>query len=758
MADKAKSNSDSKSKEQDLSKASPTPFIDGTNAYDAYTESNKWLQPYFQPLTDFERIARNKPSEKIPDELPKITDGTMAAIIQEDPKRLIQQIASGLVNCKDYPEYAKIADIVLFQELIPMYNAMGDMLQKSWNMVGKAMTWGSAGSYTYYTSTNGKLHTDFVIPYRKDLISEKGKVFAPDSNIGFLRSWYQERDIKAIINREKKWEQEIKGYKSDWNLQALAEFMSTGASAKPADLQTPAEREKGGDAGGFEVIHAFQEGVGAEFYSFAPRMFDVKGGKKGYLRTKVNKDPRGKMPIDWLYCNIDLSNPVGRGQVELSGGIQNLIDQQMQMFQFLTTIMMGPPLQVWGDVNKASLKFRPNAIWDMGTSPNNSLVKPYEVNNQAIANFPNNYGLLKSQIMNLNSTQDHSISSDAGNPAQSKTQAGVQAAESRLGVSDNYLRKQYESWFEAQSETSINIFFSEMTGQKELKLDPDELKEIMKTPASKFVKNDTLTIPYKEISDTVFRFKVDASSSEVKEDADNAEKLTEVLKVMQAVQDPTIQQKIPQVVKLIIDEIGAEGTDDLFPELDKNQVGPDGQPIQGAGQPPQAPGMDPQALMQQLVPAIQEMVQQGIQQAMSQQDQQVKMGQLQLKSRELDMKEQQMHADHVLKADKQAHDTTLAINSAATPQLPPQTGQSGAGQPQQPTSDGQNPQQGPQGAGEMPAPALDDALSPEEEQIVHQLLQRGFNEQDAEQAIVMLRQGTPADQVIQILGAKYARQ
>jgi hypothetical protein len=62
---------------------------------------------------------------------------------------------------------------------VPKYNRMGSMIQKSWNMVGKAMTWGRSTSYTFWTSTNGTMHTDFVIPYAKDVISEKGKVYAP---------------------------------------------------------------------------------------------------------------------------------------------------------------------------------------------------------------------------------------------------------------------------------------------------------------------------------------------------------------------------------------------------------------------------------------------------------------------------------------------------------------------------------------------------------------------------------------------------
>lgn len=700
------------------------------------------MDRYFEPLDELERLARNKPSPKISPELPRITDGTLAAIVQEQPKRIIQQAPTGLLECKDYPEYAKMADIVLREELIPAYNRMGNMLQKSWSITGKAMTYGSAASYTFFTSTNGKFHTDFILPYAKDIIGEKGKVFAPDSNIGFMRSWYQERDIDAIINREKLLMQKFPSYKPEWDLKLLQQFKSAGAAGKPADLQTPAEKEKGGDSGGFQVIHAFQVGVGAEFYSFSPQFEDGKP-----LRTKLNQDPRGNMPLDWLYCNIDHSNPLGRGVVELSGGVQNLIDQQMQMFQFITTMLMAPPMQVWGNPKRHTLKYMPNAIWKMGNSQNN-MVKPLDINNQAIQNFPNNYGLLKSQIFNLNSAQDHSVAAESGNPSQSKTQAGVKASEARLGVSDNYLRKQFESWFQDQSETSVNVYFSEMRGQRFLTLEKDDIKEIAKTEAAQFLtQGGKLRIPFTKIKDVSFRFHVDASSSEIKEDVENAEKLAQSLELIQKSQDPQVRAAEVKVTKLLLQEIGAEGTDDLFPEeeLDVN-----GQPVA-----PQQTGPDPAQL--------QEMVAQMIQEAMQAQKAQGEDPMLQLikalgmKFNDLPEGARQLVLEHTgfntgepTPQDRKDDIETLDAINRADPKddMQPGAQKPGGANKQNPMSPAMSPQQPQQ------EPGLDD----DETEFAKALFNRGFEENDVEQAIVMKRQGMPVPQIIQTIGAKYVQQ
>lgn len=754
-----------------------TPFFDAETAVEAYNESKFWYWRYFNPLDEFERLARNKPSRDIDPELPHITDGTLAAIVQEQPKRIIQQVPDGLVTCKSKPELAKIADYVLRTELIPMYNRMGNMLQKSWSMTSKAKTYGVATSYTFFTSSKGKFHTDFVIPYVKDVLGEKGKVFLPDCNIRFMRSWYQRRDIQAIINREKALLEANKGYQSEWDLKLLAQFLETGSTQKPADLMTPAEKEKGGDTGGYEVIHAFQVGVGAQFYSFSPLF---QQGKP--LRAKINPDPRGLIPLDDMYCNIDLSNPLGRGDVELSGGVQNLIDQQMQMYQFLTTLLMGPPLQVWGTVNKNRLKLRPNAIWDMGKVPTNK-VEPYQVHNHAVDTFPNIYGLLKSQILNMQATQDTSVSAQDGNPNFSKTQAGVEAQQQRLGVSDNFLRKQFEEWFEDQSETSVNIYFAERRGSHSIQLDADDRADFAKSQSANMVdKKGVLTFNYSDINKVSFQFEVDPSSSEIKEDQDNAGKLTEVLELMQKVPDPTVQQAIPKVVKLIISEIGAEGTDDIFPaEHDAA-----GNPLPNAQTTPPQPQVTPQMVMQIVQQALQQQQAQDISQHpliklmaalkmtmadLPEDSKQELLRAIGLPSnmpsptqQNIALKQQQQTADTVLKADKQAHDTTLAVQQQAHTQA--QDGMNMAQQamqPQNPPEAAETPQQEAQ---ESPQQQMQEVqqdtanapLSPQEQQLAEQLIQRGFNDSDVEQAIVMQRQGVPIQQVIATLGAKYASQ
>lgn len=742
-----------------------TPFIDATTAADAFDESQKWMKPFFEPIDEFERIARNKPSPKIPEGLPKITDGTMAAIIQEDPKRIVQTTPTGLVTSISHPEYSKPADIILRQELIPKYNRMGSMIQKSWNMISRAKTVGRATSYTFLCHDEDDIRTDFIIPYTKDIIDEKGKVFAGDNNIRFMRSWYTLRDLKAILNSEQARQKKNKSYASDWDLKLLANMINSSPTAKPAEQQTPAEREKSADAGGYEVIHVFQNGIGAEYYSFAPR-FEAKK----MLRVKVSSDPRGRIPLDDLYNNVDGSNPMGRGQVELSGGVQNLMDQQMQMFQYMSLMEMAPPMKVFGNINASKLPMKPQAYWKMGSQAAGNDVVPLTISNFALQGYTPNAQFLQSKIFQLNNSQDSSIPSASGNTGQSKTQAGVEMSAARLGVSDNYVRQQFEGWFERQSETSLNIYFSEEKRTRLIDLDKEDLQELSKTKAaSMLTKEGKLEVKFANIKDIKFKFTVNAGSSEVKEDAENVDKLIQTMELAKQTPSEEVMQKIPGLFKLIVKEIGAEGVDELFPE---DQTDENGQPIQQ----PQAPaGPDPEQLMQMVQQVAAETVQQALQEEKANKPQPdpmldlikalgLKYDQLPAEARAIvlettglgtgsDDPVQTKHDLEKLSALQSAEEFERGPEEKeADRQFQREQSQAQAQSQQNGQSSGPSQSEGQQ----TPAPdPLTDSITPDEEQVVSALTDRGFTEDDIEQAIVMLRQGMPLEQVIPTIAAKY---
>ena len=519
------------------------------------------MKGLFEPLKENERLSRNKPHPGIDKAYPKVTDGTTAAIIEETPKRYIQQLPSVNVATSEGEWLDVFANWKLNEDIVPNANCQAEPLIKCWRAGSNAMTFGSQPAYIFMDAYQGEIRANFKLPYITHVFYQKGKISDKESALMFIEAWYQESDIDYIIETAPE----------GWDVKKLKN-LKTKKSTKNEDQQTATERDNDKeDSEGIRLIHAFQDGIGATFYSFDPEDGTI-------YREKVNKDPRGKMPIETLYYLNDLSNPVGRSIIDFVGGMQNLLDSHTQAFQYMQALMYNPPLKKRGDIPQGALKYVPNAIWDMGNSPAND-VEPVQINSNALSNFPQTFGLVKSQILNIAGTQDTSISSEAGNPGFSKTQAGVKALQERLGVSDNYLRKQFETWYGRICETMLNLTFAETDGVIEEDLDPKtaaKLRELLPEGNDiitwKDEESDTVIVDYSLLGQKPVNVQVDAATSKAREDEDQVEKITAFMELMQGM-GGLPQAKQMQLINRLVDKFGLEDPEDIkFTEEEINQV------------------------------------------------------------------------------------------------------------------------------------------------------------------------------------------
>lgn len=563
------------------------PILDPDKLKGDFETAHTAMRTYWDPFYEYERIARNRPHPKVvAAKLPTVTDGTLAGIIIAQPKRVIQRLPTGGLTSVDQPDLAEIADFIWNNEIIPHATTNGDMLLKSWIMMSKALTYGMQFSYQFFRNYGNGFAADFKVPYIKDLILEKGKVYGPDCNILYLRQWYTPGDIKQIIDREgrlttrSKRRKDSQQYESPWDIPKLKELFDM-AHPKDPDALTPTESEKSPAAKFIPLIHAFERGVGRIFYTFSP---DLEDGEN-CVREKKNRNPTGAMPISFLYADIDLSNPLGRGHVELSGAMQNMIDSEVQSYQLLQKIMLNPPVMKWGDnIRGSTVKYKPNAVWDMGNDPA-SKIEVVDINNEAIKNFPNNYGLMKSQILALTHNQESAVSSDSGN-TQSKTHAGVLQQNSVIGFDDNYMRRQFGYWFQDNAENMLNLHFAESDGKQEIELTKDFLaeqapnleqqpKQVTMDEAKK-----QAVVDYGKIKDNKFKFRVDPTTAEDEDTDSQLQQLNTLLQETSS--NPYIyyymlndgyQLKLGEAYKDMFKRLGVEGIDKIVVKLPDDNTG-----------------------------------------------------------------------------------------------------------------------------------------------------------------------------------------
>lgn len=604
------------------------PNLTKENFSERWEDAKTYMAPLFEPLSEYERISRNRPHPGINAAYPKNTDGTLAAIIQEQPKRTIQQIPTGKVVADGDPVKSIISNFVLTQRIIPNAISQADVLQKSWGIMSKALTFGSYGSMTFFGKHNDYTGADFKLFYIKDAFFERGKLTFADCNIFFVRSWYQPSDIDALIERHKGKDG------SKWNVKRL-EALKEQIKKKEQEAQSSGEKERNRAVEAIELITGFQSGIKAKFYVFAP---DLGDGEEGIVGEFENEDPRGVMPIQWLYANIDFENPLGRGIVELSGGTQNVIDSMLQSYQYMRALQLAPPMIKRGTWNKAQAKLQPNALMDLGTDPNNSL-EALRLDTTALNNFTTDYGLFKSQIIALNNNGDTSISADVGNPGFSKTTAGVESQNLKLGVSDNYMRKQFEAWFGDTCESLLNIEFANKKGKEELQLDKDtadRIRNIGEAEAALVSEDDKFIINYDEYTDTL-KFTVDASTSDKASTQSQLESLDSLLQRIEGspLLSGLLQQYPDKAVELFNRFASLTGVEDQEKlAIDLEQFKADQEEAQAAAEqqaqaqsqlPAQAPidpSMIPEAEVmpqgEQLPPEAMEMPLEGLEQPMEQ--------------------------------------------------------------------------------------------------------------------------------------------
>lgn len=763
-------------------------YIKEDELKDLYDSHVAHMTPLFQPFDEFERIARNRPHPGIAKGLPRVTDGTLAALIQEQPKRIIQQIPTGKVKSETNEWLEIVAGWIFENEILPNSNTQAALIQKCWALTSKVLTYGAQPVFVQFVNRGDYFGTDFTLPYIKDVFLEPGKLSDKDSNCILVRAWFRPNDLDMIIDKEKFLAKRAKErgekYESTWDLDVL-EAAKKQVKEKQQEAQTANEKDKNTKNEVIELIHAFQRGIGATFYSFFP---DLPDGEN-VARRKKNKDPRGAIPIHYMYANVDLSNPLGRGSVELSGGMQNLLDSEVQSYQYMRALLMNPPLEIRGNVRSSIIKYAPAAQWKLGTDPNAS-VKPVDLSTSSLETFPNNYGLIKSQILNLNSSTDTSISSEVGNPGFSKTPAGIDAQQSKLGVSDNYMRKQFEACFEDVAETEINLYFAERHGIQELQVDKETAERLRKIAPDTVSDDNKIRIDFDTETEQL-KFEVDASTSSLKDDAAERDRLIELL---------DLSGKYPQLAELmgkdgakelinrIVIKSGVEDPEKIMPS-EEEEVDEQGNPIPKQG--------DEEKVTPEMV---QQMVMQGIEEAMASKGEDDIQKQLLAKFAELpeesknalleqfglpggiSPKQQELNIKKVDTAGKQAgpSDVELGVQDAAqdlTAASQEQAAAQAATEPVAPESSGVQAPEAPmppeevapiepempmipeedledvQIDGDQPEPM--DNLTPEldedDQMLIMALQERGYTTEQIATAIAMLKDGASDEEVLAAL-------
>ena len=564
-----------------------------------------------KPYDELERIKNNHPHPKIDPAYPKTTDGTTAAQVRQVPRRAVQQVPYGKSKVKGDDALSCLSNFILTEEIIPNSKTQDTVLAKIWKGIEDIQTYGSTDALIFYTVNGDYFGTDWRIPYKRDVYLESGRGTESECNVKFIKAYFQKSDLIAIKDKEEQLRKSAKErgekYESTYDLKEIDKLITqlTPAS-KDSTEQSDTETDRGIQVNAYRFVHGMQKGKKAKFFTYC---IDTDS----FIREWENPDPRGVMPVSRMYYENDLSNPEGRGIVELVAPLQNYLDSTLQAWQYTQAYNIDPAITKRGNFNKSQIRLKPSAIIDMGSDPN-ARIDAFTIDSSAVTNFSNTYGLVKSQILNLFGGDDQSISATVGNPGFSKTDAGVNARQAIVGINDNFIRKRVEAWLGDIFCTQLNIYFQVTQGDREFYPEEKVLKELQEYGDTDYytIEENKVIVHFSNIQDKEFKFETEASTSKA---ADNNEAKDHLIEAVKTLSETGLIQTIDprQLAKRILIQTNVDNINELIPDQENMPPEQVYQNLIQSGYPPEVAKMALQLEQQGYTP---EQIDQVLQQQM----------------------------------------------------------------------------------------------------------------------------------------------
>lgn len=413
------------------------------------TESKSFMEEHTSDFARNQRLKDGKPKENIPANYPRVTDKTLSKMINDTPKRVFQKTPDFEVDTGASKFEDVVAEYILNEEFINGEDQGYSFYQKLINTGRDAAGFGACAVYSPFELVNGSYRVGFIPIYWGDLFLEAYTTGINASNFHIIRQWKTEQDMNNIIGDED--DDADDGWKRD-ELRALVKAHTT----------TPKEYANRDQIGSSDLYEIYTYISKDEFITFS-----IAGGDK-ILRQKDNKSKRKR--VVGLYYDFDGDKPLGRSMVDIGGDLQDLIDSDMQAYQFNRALALQPPVVVSGDLDGGDGIYMPNNV--LVSDDPSTAVKELSVSTTAIEKYPELYALQKSQLNALiPNASDTTISSEAtGGLASSKTSTGIKQNQATENLSDNFFFKNAEAFLGAWAENGLNIFMGEFDGVIEIQL------------------------------------------------------------------------------------------------------------------------------------------------------------------------------------------------------------------------------------------------------------------------------------------------
>lgn len=392
-----------------------------------------------------ERVLYRRKAQTVNDKFPNVLDNTLASYLEKIPKNVIQKLPDFTISTNSNKVVDLVSEFVAKEIIIKSGSKGYSFLQKQWIAFRNSNAYGMNAVALPFIFEDGAYSVGFENIYWGDLFLEPYTNNINSSNWVIYRTMLNEIDLQNIIDDE---DEDVD---DGWDKAAIEDLIKTGAKTTT-------------DSRGQKLVnslHGIPEYMYELFvYSSKEETITFHHDSQRILRRVDN--PSGKQRVIGLYYDYDGINPFGRSLVDFAYDQQTMLDYLVQAYLYQVSYNLSPALKVKGAaINEDNFSLESGSVMFTGDAEGD--ISTIDLDNTTISNFPNIYSLVKSQLLAaLPSSSDTGISTEAGNPTYSKTQAGVNNQERKEEVETNYSRKNYEQFFELYLENAINIYFAEL--------------------------------------------------------------------------------------------------------------------------------------------------------------------------------------------------------------------------------------------------------------------------------------------------------
>lgn len=539
-------------------------YLEKEDIHAAYTAACEDAEQWRIDYPEFERLADNGLMEDLDENLPEVNDGSLAAALFKQAKRVIKKKMGGRARNIDRNDewLTELCNIYWEKRILPRAKAKASPRRKWKDAARKAAIFGGQPIITLLMDHGRTDGADFIVPYVYDVKLEAGKDSDADSDVIFWDTYYSKLQLENMIEDAKEenaeYAAEVKAAKADgreptmqfnkWDVKKLEKILeSAPEEQRPGNEQSNDEKNgSGAQKTGYHFYIAYQRGVEAPFYMCHEKTGDT-------VREWANTDPTGDVPVHYLYFYQDFKNPYGVGIVKLAGGTQNVLDYMRQADILATQLGIRPPKKIQGDedeVDEDSLVWAQDANWYVG----NANVEPVEVANGVYRDLPARMSMYQTSLQKFIPMGDSTISAgDSGDPLVGKTPQALKMAAGSLSIDDEDFEENVDECYAAVAASMINIEFANMQGKDLLNLSGEE-RDILAKAGIDFPV-DAQGNPTNEFElfwDDVrgeFEFVLDPDADK---ETDDEKQLEGLVQTLDFIKDPVVQQMVANPMPIMV--------------------------------------------------------------------------------------------------------------------------------------------------------------------------------------------------------------